>query len=129
MSGLVKVFGELSDSSQVESAVVNILNNSATSAHIFSGEKIRKFPDEKYRFKGMMAPTESLHDKISSSTLTESKNHLDCIKWAVVTTIFSPPSEAVRRLLYRKEWCVVVVGDMGKPGNVSLRNCNTFSGI
>ena len=36
-------------------------------------------------------------------------------KWGVVTTIFEPPSEAVRRLMYRKGWCVVVAGDKGKP--------------
>ena len=40
-----------------------------------------------------------------------------CRKWGVVTTIFGPhPSEAIRRFLYRKNrWCVVVVGDAGKP--------------
>ena len=44
-----------------------------------------------------------------------------CQKWGVVTTIFGEaPSEAVRRFLYRRsKWCVVVVGDKGKPDSVS----------
>ena len=39
----------------------------------------------------------------------------NCDKWAVVTTVFEPPTEAVRRLMYRNDWCVVVAGDKGKP--------------
>ena len=44
-------------------------------------------------------------------------NFRSCKKWGVVTTIFgTAPSEAVRRFLYRRSnWCVVVVGDKGKP--------------
>ena len=45
----------------------------------------------------------------------------DCKKWGVVTTIFEPPSEAVRRFLYRKEWCLVIVGDKGKPKHVKYK--------
>lgn len=37
-----------------------------------------------------------------------------CKLWAVLTTVFSP-SEAVRRFLYKKEWCVVIVGDRELP--------------
>ena len=55
-----------------------------------------------------------------------------CKKWGVVTTIFgTAPSEAVRRFLYRRSnWCVVVVGDKGKPDSVRtfgylILNCTT----
>ena len=37
-----------------------------------------------------------------------------CDKWGVMTTI-SPASEAVRKFLYKPDWCVVVVGDLEKP--------------
>ena len=55
-----------------------------------------------------------------------------CKKWGVVTTIFgTAPSEAVRRFLYRRSnWCVVVVGDKGKPDSARtfdylILNCIT----
>ena len=38
----------------------------------------------------------------------------NCKKWGVVTTIF-PPSESVRRFLYKDDWCIVVVADLNKP--------------
>ena len=88
-------------------------------AKIFSGDKIRTFSVEKLRFKGKIAPTDTNEETLDSS-VKENKNQIGCEKWAVVTTIFAPPSEAVRRLLYRKEWCVVVVGDKEKPGKVRL---------
>lgn len=113
----IKCHGDLVNCSLIESTEIDILTNSATSAKIFSGEKIRTFSEEKIRFKGKIAPTESNEEKLASSG-KENKNQLGCVKWAVVTTIFAPPSEAVRRLLYRKEWCVVVVGDKEKPGKV-----------
>ena len=47
-----------------------------------------------------------------------------CKKWGVVTTIFEPSSEAVRRFLYRKQWCLVVVGDKGKPKQVMIIQYN-----
>ncbi len=84
----------------------------ATSGNEFSGAPIRAFPDNMRTFSGRNPPQN--RPKVAK------KSHQNCTencckKWAVVTTIFSPPQEAVRRLLYRKEWCVVVVGDQGKP--------------
>jgi len=113
----MKCLGDLTDCSLIESTGIDVLKNSATSAKIFSGETIRTFSEEKLRFRGKIAPTGSNEETLASSG-KENKNHLGCVKWAVVTTIFAPPSEAVRRLLYRKEWCVVVVGDKEKPGKV-----------
>ena len=92
----------------------------ATSGNVFTGDRIRRFPMDKIRYKGKLAPDyDSNEHKPSASTLKKN-SRLDCKKWAVVTTIFSPPSEAVRRLLYRKEWCIVVVGDKDKPGKVHI---------
>ena len=92
----------------------------ATSGNVFTGDRIRRFPMDKIRYKGKLAPNyDSNEHKPSASTL-KNNSRLDCKKWAVVTTIFSPPSEAVRRLLYRKEWCIVVVGDRYKPGKVPI---------
>ena len=107
--------------SVAEKLGINMLNNSVTSGNIFSGRKLRKFPDGNRRFKGKIAPIEGIHSEYTiPQHVKKNRNKLDCNKWAVVTTIFEPPSEAVRRFLYRKEWCVVVVGDKEKPGEVIL---------
>ena len=67
---------------------------------VFGGQRIRKFPLKKQRHKG---------SHILSSRLNATSG--DCTKWGVMTTIHAPPSESIRRFLYLKEWCVVVVGD------------------
>lgn len=104
----------MKDMSLNEKHAIDTVTNSATSGNLFSGKKIRYFPDDQIRFKGKMAPTEVTKEE----EMDNNKNKFECTKWAVVTTIFEPPSEAVRRFLYRKDWCVVVVGDKEKPGKV-----------
>ena len=97
---------------------INKVTNPATSGNLFLGEVIRQFPESKIRFKGKIS---DLGDDIGVGTVDQSQmsvSKFDCRKWAVMTTIFEPPSEAVRRFLYRRKWCVVVVGDKGKPGEV-----------
>ena len=79
-----------------------ILSN-VTSGQEFSGEKIRNFTGAK-KFA-------NIENWIGKKPQISKWN---CEKWGVVTTIF-PPSESVRRFLYRKDWCVVVVGDKTKP--------------
>ena len=92
----------------------------ATSGNVFAGKRIRQFPKDKIRYKGKLTPNFDANELKPSASTTRVNSRLDCKKWAVVTTIFSPPSEAVRRLLYRKEWCIVVVGDRDKPGQVHI---------
>ena len=92
----------------------------ATSGNVFTGKRIRQFPKDQIRYKGKLAPNFDANELKPSASTTRVSSRLDCKKWAVVTTIFSPPSEAVRRLLYRKEWCIVVVGDRNKPGQVHI---------
>ena len=70
----------------------------------------------KFRGKSTMSQNMEMDD-ISETTMKYKR--FDCKKWGVVTTIYEPPSEAVRRFLYRKDWCLVVVGDRGKPKQVS----------
>ena len=84
------------------SEIKKILSN-VTSGQEFSGEKIRSFNGAK-KFENV--------EKWIGKKPQPSK--WNCEKWGVVTTIF-PPSESVRRFLYRKDWCVVVVGDKDKP--------------
>ena len=72
----------------------------ASSGKLFSGEVIRQFPKGEAKF----------------TNLTYEMFHADkegpkCTKWAVLTTIFSPPSESIRRFLYQSQWCVVVIAD------------------
>ena len=89
------------------------LQNLVTSGKLFKGEKIRKFPENEILFRGQSS---SAFSKSDIEILEKNqKNKHDCHKWGVVTTIFQPPSESVRRFMYRKNWCVVVVGDKGKP--------------
>ena len=93
------------------------LLSKATSGHEFSGLEFRTFPTHLRKFY--------------DDTVIKVKNVLqskwNCTKWGVVTTIFSPPyQEAVRRFLYRTDWCIVVVGDKDKP-KVSSHINNYFS--
>ena len=78
-----------------------------TSGHEFSGEKCRTFKSER-----------KFQNSVTLLGKNPRKSKWKCVKWGVMTTIFSP-SESVRRFLYRKDWCVVVVGDSNKP-KVSL---------
>jgi hypothetical protein len=85
---------------------LDTLVQEATSGHEFSGLPFRTFPPNRVKFK----------DNVPVSTKSQLlSSPWNCTKWAVVTTIFSPPQESVRRFLYRKDWCVVIVGDQGKP--------------
>ena len=78
----------------------------ATSDKVFKGERFRTFRNNHRKFSDNKFIT-----KVKRSD-NFSKN---CTKWAVVTTIYSPPQEAIRRFFYRLDWCVVVVGDLNKP--------------
>ena len=84
------------------------------SGKLFMGDRIREFPRKDMKFAGKTAP------KLNGDDIDLLEKHrlnykYNCDKWAVVTTVFEPPTEAVRRFMYRKDWCVVVAGDKGKP--------------
>ena len=73
-------------------------------------------------FRGKSPMSQNV-EMVDISDKTMKYKRFNCKKWGVVTTIFAPPSEAVRRFLYRKDWCLVVVGDRGKPKQVSELSC------
>ena len=99
----------------IESIISNVQNqNLVTSGKLFKGDIVRKFPQGDIKFAGKTAPRLN-NDEIDLLNKHRSEFKYNCDKWGVVTTIFEPPSEAVRRLMYRKDWCVVVAGDKGKP--------------
>ena len=102
--------------------------NLVTSGKIFKGEKIREYPKHEIQFKGLTAGVLSENDK---SILNEfqKQNKYGCEKWGVVTTIFEPPSEAVIRFMHRNDWCVVVVGDKGKPSKVDNSSISSIDNI
>ena len=82
------------------------LLSKATSGQEFSGLEFRTFPPHLRKF----------HDDTMMKVKKMLQPKWNCTKWGVVTTIFSPPNqEAVRRFLYRTDWCIVVVGDIDKP--------------
>ena len=85
--------------------------NLVTSGEEFKGHKIRHFPKNELVFDKRAFKAISEEDL----TVMKDNNKFGCEKWGVMTTIFDPPSEALRRFMYRKDWCVVVVGDKGKP--------------
>ena len=84
---------------------------SAATGSQFTGEKFRTFTE--YIFRDAAEAGNLIR---SSSNPETDKN---CDKWGVMTTITSPPTEAIRRFLYKPDWCVVVVADLNKP-NVRL---------
>ena len=102
---------------QFNSTTAEIVNdlqqkqNLVTSGKEFTGHTIRKFPKNELKFIGKFFSKISERDE---KVLLNNRKYL-CDKWGVMTTIFYPPSEAVRRFMYRKEWCVVIVGDKGRP--------------
>ena len=77
-------------------------SNLASSGTIFKGDVIRKFPTSQLRYNN--GGWSKGHSKVH-------KGQRLCRKWGVLTTIFSPPSEAVRRFSYLQNWCLVIVGD------------------
>ncbi len=79
----------------------------ATTGKEFDGRKFRTF-DKKLRAGSGIEP-------VFSDDLIEKYADKMCDKWAVMTTITSPASEALRRFLYKVDWCVVVVGDIDGP--------------
>ena len=85
--------------------------NPVTSGEEFTGQKIRRYPINEVIFNGKSFSEISGEDQ---KILDDNKQY-HCDKWGVMTTIFYPPSEAVRRFMYRKEWCLVIVGDKGRP--------------
>ena len=89
-----------------ESKVKNLFS-AATSGKEFSGDPIRTFPNHQRKFTDKNF---KLNKKLKNPVRMR-----NCTKWAVVTTIFSPPQESVRRFLYRLDWCIVIVGDKSKP--------------
>ena len=85
---------------------------SAATGSTFTGEKIRNFTNFAFHRSKNNIPSAQVFDE---KTNFETGHTGDCDKWGVMTTISSPPTEAVRRFLYMKDWCVVVVGDLNKP--------------
>ena len=73
---------------------------SGTTGLTFSGEIVRQFPRNRLKFHAFNPKT----------TRSNSKPDLSCKKWAVMTTIFDV-SDAVRRQVKLKNWCLVVVFD------------------
>lgn len=89
------------------------LLSQATSGQEFSGMPFRTFPPDMHRFQDQeyvstAAAVKGQKSKVVTSFATK------CRKWGVVTTIFAP-QEAVRRFLYRQDWCIIVVGDKDRP--------------
>ena len=107
------------DSLIFQNSFLDIPSKLASSGNIFEGRKVRKFPKSDYRYSEINnseygrrykkrqrvahAEEDSFHGDVTSRPL--------CRKWGVLTTIFSPPSEAVRRFAYMDQWCLVIVGD------------------
>ena len=74
---------------------------SGTTGTTFSGEDVRKFPRDRLKFHAFKRDHKSKSLKIHDPW---------CKKWAVMTTIFDV-SDAVRRQVKLRNWCLVVVFD------------------
>ncbi|KAH3821861.1 hypothetical protein DPMN_123629 [Dreissena polymorpha] len=105
------LYNHIKDIKAVEEVTEHVLS-SASSGESFTGEPIRKFNPQDILFRKKHYPPTS-KEYIPNAT---------CTRWAVLTTIFSPPSEAVRRFLYMKNWCVVIIGDKNKHAMYSLKS-------
>ena len=81
----------------------------ATSGQLFSGNKVRHFPEAKRLFNG----GRTFLNSTAAASSNSSSCQLTCENWAVTTTIF-PPSEAVRRLMYT-DLCVCLLYTSPSP--------------
>ena len=87
---------------------VNFLGTlEASTGNVFSGDKTRAFPRAHIQFKN-----------VSFGEIKPRLIPSECKKWGVLTTI-NAPSEALRRFMYQKEWCVVVVLDKNSDEKVN----------
>lgn len=82
------------------------LNISSATGTLFNGEKTRQI-DMSF-VKGRKLLTTSLNGPTFKTSKCMSEN------WAVVTTINSL-TEAVRKIVVLKKWCIVIVGDLNRP--------------
>ncbi len=87
----------------VESKSLSKAIELATSGKEFSGDRVREFPSNSRQFN---------NGKIAKKCKASARKL--CSKWGVLTTI-NEPTEAIRRFLYRKDWCIIVVGDLTLP--------------
>lgn len=107
---------------------------SAATGSRFTGNRIRTFSKFVFRQKGIDNPLGARDDKTLNAGHVSHVGHeghvghagnvvqdvhvehgAACDNWGVMTTINSPPTEAVRRFLYKPDWCIVVVSDLNKP--------------
>ena len=111
--------GDAEDSNDIVSAGKTVIEHKvnriaskkvvASTGTVASAKTVRTFPAYKIRFR-------SKHIQ----PLDEGPSELEqCENWGVLTTIFEP-SEAVRRMLYLTDWCLVIVGDKDKPMSYKL---------
>ena len=99
---------------------------SGSSSEIFQAKKVREFPENARIFRGTQLHFSSMKNiftqpfkgKRFDPTKAKYSRDIDCKNWAVLTTIFEP-TEAVRRLMYT-DWCLVIVGDEGRPSEYKL---------
>ena len=104
-----------------QSSVQTIIEqHPAATGTVFTAKKIRKYEEAEQQNNENLA----LHQKKYRNLDDEKSGNIDaklCDKWGVMTTI-SPASEAVRKFLYKPDWCVVVVGDLELPQVSTTQN-------
>ena len=94
--------GKIHNIEKIQEQIENL--SAVTSGIEFDGSSFRKFPKNLRKF----------YKQKDVIVKKSPKSIWKCKKWAVATTIFKP-AEAMRRFLYRKDWCLVVIGDQDKP--------------
>ena len=116
------------DSLIFHNSFLGIPSNFASSGNIFEGKRVRQFPKGDYRYSEINNSEYGKRYKKRQRVAEKSHAGKDCFhadvtsrplcrKWGVLTTIFSPPSEAVRRFAYLDQWCLVIVGDRHAQNN------------
>jgi hypothetical protein len=95
-----------------QSSVKTIIEeHPAATGTVFTLNKIRKYEEAELNEN---LERHQKNYKTSDAEPLENADFKLCEKWGVLTTIL-PVSEAVRKFLYKPDWCVVVVGDLEKP--------------
>ena len=80
----------------------------------FTGQPYRIFPSKLVRFSST-----AIKCRLNTAADFERSKKPFCKKWGVALTAINKPTEGIRRMLYRKDWCIIVVASNKVQANVS----------
>jgi len=108
---------------------VDVTNNAVTSGVEFSADVVRRYPREHLRpFPIVLKRATPTITTTTTTSTGDSQTQIQCHRWGVVTTIFEP-SEAIRRAVRLRNWCIVIVADEKSVDGADYMEATGWSGV